>query len=92
MLLYINKRLMEFKEDSVNDITIVNKQTGDIEYKLQKEAKGYIFRDIHGNSYRPHFKTAGMAINNALSNGESVLQGKQLIPSIITQIDPKFIK
>lgn len=93
MLLYINKRLIEFKEDRIENIFIVNKDKNiGIEYTLYKESKGYIFRDAGYNPYRPHFPTAGMAINNALSNGEQVFQGSVPIPSMITQIDPKYIK
>ncbi len=91
MLLYINKRLIEFKEDSILNITIVNKEDGINEYFLYKESKGFIFRDININPYRPHLPTAVMAINNALSNNQLVMQNDKPISSQILQIDKKFV-
>ena len=91
MLLYINKRLIEFKEDSVLNTFIVNQTTLNNEYTLHRESKGYIFRDVNGNPYRQHFHSAGTAINNALSNGELVMQNEKKISSSIVQIDKKYL-
>ena len=92
MLMYINKKLIEFKEDYIDEIHIKYQDSDQIQYVLTKESKGYLFRDLDGNSYNPHFHTIGMAINNAICNEEEVYQGKKIIPCVITQINAKFFK
>lgn len=91
MLLFINGRLIDFKEDYANDIFIRDKDTGNPIFMLRKEPKGYIFRDANQNPYRPHFKTMGQAINNALSNDCEVYQNGKKINSTIISINPKFL-